>query len=231
MKITQAFILAGGKGIRLRPLTYKIPKGLIKIRGKPILQHVIENLSSFGIKEVILSLGYKAAMIKNYFKAKKLGLKIRYVTEKKPMGTAGALSLAKEMLNEDFVMMNGDILINTNMFDFYNFYFKKEKQGGIGIIMLKRVADPSRFGVAVLEKDKIVKFIEKPKNLKDSYINTGVYILNKKILKYISGKPQSIEKEVFPLIAKEGKLFGFKAKIKYWKDIGTKGSLMELRGD
>ncbi|HIJ99122.1 TPA: NTP transferase domain-containing protein [archaeon] len=110
-KVKQALILAGGEGTRLRPFTYEIPKPLIPIKGKPMLEHIINHLLAYGVKNFILSVGYMSEKIISHFgDGKKLGVHIDYVIEKERLGTAGPLRLAKDLLEEDFLMLNGDIL-------------------------------------------------------------------------------------------------------------------------
>lgn len=216
----KAFILAGGKGTRLKPITHEIPKPLVPLHDKPILQHCIDLMKRHGITEIILAIGFKGDKIKEYFgNGKKFGVNITYVEEKEPLGTAGPLRLAKELLTETFVMCNADELKNIDLDDMYLFH--KEK-GGLGTIALTTVEDPYNYGVAKLEGNRIIEFIEKPQKGKEpsKLINSGLYILEPKVIEYVPNGFSMIEKDVFPKIAKEGRLFGYPFSGQ-WFDIGN----------
>ncbi|MDD5181728.1 MAG: sugar phosphate nucleotidyltransferase [Candidatus Nanoarchaeia archaeon] len=222
--IKTAFILAGGKGTRLKPFTYEIPKPMIPVHGMPILQHVIELFKRYGINEIIISIGYKGDKIKEYFgDGIKFGVKIRYIEEDPdvPLGTAGPLLLAKEFLKETFVMTNADELKDIDLDDMYRLH--KESKA-MATIALTTVEDPSSYGVARLKGSQIVEFVEKPRREEapSKLINAGLYILEPEILKYIpDGKKEvKIENDVFPKIAKMGKLFGYPFSGQ-WFDTGT----------
>src|SRR3989344_1309361 len=116
MKVRQAFVLAGGKGERLRPLTHSIPKPLVKVNGKPILEYSVELLAENGVEEIILSIGYMHEKIEEFFgSGKKFGAGIKYAVEKEPLGTGGALKNAEEMLDEEFFMLNGDNIADFDL--------------------------------------------------------------------------------------------------------------------
>ena len=207
--IKTGLILAGGKGTRLKPITDEIPKPLIPLHNQPIMQYTIDLFKKYGISKVIVCIGHMGEKIKEHFRdGKQLGIEIIYVEEKDPMGTAGPLSLAKKYLTETFVMCNADELKNIDLFDMFLFH---KEHGAIGTIALTTVDDPSAYGVAKLEGSKILEFIEKPKKEEapSKLINSGLYILEPEILKYIPDAPASIEREVFPKVAKDGKLFGY----------------------
>ncbi|PIU24229.1 hypothetical protein COT12_02165, partial [Candidatus Berkelbacteria bacterium CG08_land_8_20_14_0_20_39_8] len=122
-KINKAIVLVGGEGTRLRPFTYELPKALLPIQGKPMVLHVLEQLKTFGISEIILAIGYKGEKIQEYFgDGHQFGLNIHYVVEKKPLGTAGPLRLAKKYLTESFFIVWGDILSHLDLADFMNFH-------------------------------------------------------------------------------------------------------------
>jgi len=220
--LKKAFILAGGEGTRMRPFTYEIPKPLLPLKGIPIIEHEIEHLKKFGIGEVILGLGYGAEKIIAHFAhGRKMGVKIRYVVEKEKLGTAGPLVLAKEYLDEPFVVLNGDVLSRVNLHEMYD---EHVSTGAIATIALKEVENPTAFGVASLRGNKIIKFVEKPK-LEDApsrLINTGVYILSPKIFDFMPKDKKSImiEKEVFPYVAEKSGLYGY-VYDGPWFDLGT----------
>lgn len=215
-------ILAGGKGTRLRPITEEIPKPLIPVHGKPVIQHTIELFKRHGIKKVLLSVGYMADKIKNYFgDGSQLGIEIVYVEESKPQGTAGPLRLAKRYLTDSFVMCNADELKDI---DLEEMFIMHKGNNALATIALTTIEDTSAYGVAKLHGSRILEFIEKPKkgDAPSNLINSGLYILEPAILAYIpEGKePVSVEREVFPKVAADNKLFGFPFSGQ-WFDTGT----------
>ncbi|MDD2678259.1 MAG: nucleotidyltransferase family protein [Candidatus Nanoarchaeia archaeon] len=210
-RVKKAFILAGGKGTRLRPLTYEIPKPMVPIKGRPLLEYTIELLKKYDIRDIILSIGYLGDKIKEYFgNGSKYGVKITYVEESEPTGTAGALRLAKPLLeNCNFIMINGDILHNLDYAEMIHHFMDN---GAVATIALTTVSDPSKYGVAILKGNKIVDFAEKPKaeQISSNLINTGIYIFSSKIFDYIPNKTFSmIETEVFPQLMKDGQFYGY----------------------
>ena len=218
-KVKKAIILAGGKGTRMRPLTYEMPKPMIPLKGKPLIQHIIELCRKYEIREIILSIGYMGDKIRDHFgDGGHLGVDIKYVEEKEEMGTAGPLLLAKQHLNGPFLMFNGDVLSNIDLTDFIGFH---SEQNALATIALTQVEDTSSFGVARLKGHRIVGFIEKPKGGEDSkLINAGVYILQPEVLGYIPKGKSMLERDVFPKLAEEGKLFGYPFDGQ-WFDTGT----------
>lgn len=232
--MTRGIIISGGWGTRLRPLTCTLPKPLIPIVNKPVLERQILLLKSAGITDITLAVSVMADVLKNYFKdGKDLGVKIRYTDERIPMGTAGAIKLAEDHLKDDnFFMLNGDVILN---FDFKQLLKAHEKSKGIGLIGGKIVEDPSRYGVLIIEEpsNKILKFLEKDEYIPpgDNYIpmpiNAGVYLLEPDIFNYIeAGKKVSVERDVFPKLALEGGLFYYPIP-GIWKDIGKPEELLE----
>jgi NDP-sugar pyrophosphorylase family protein len=220
--VKKLFILAGGFGTRLRPITYEIPKPLVPVQGKPILTHTIEFFKKFGVTEIIMSIGFLGEKIMDYYgDGSKFGVKIQYITEDEPAGTAGPLRLIKHLINdEDFFMINGDNLFNL---DLNNMIKQHKNTGCIASLALTPVDDPTSFGVAKLNENKILEFIEKPKieNAPSNLINAGVYLFNSKIFNYIPDKTYSkIETEVFPELAKKGELFAYLMQGQ-WLPVGT----------
>jgi mannose-1-phosphate guanylyltransferase len=230
----KAFILAGGKGTRLRPITYEIPKPLVPLQGKPILEHVIDLMRMYDVRDIILSIGYLGEKIKEYFHdEKRLGVKISFIEEQEELGTGGPLRLAKGYLKDTFVMVNGDNLINIDLHKMYQAHCENR---ATATIALTTVDDPSSYGVAVLEGNKIVKFIEKPKKEEapSKLINTGLYILEPSVVDMVPEEGFSlIEKDVFPRIAEKGELYGYLFSGQ-WFDTGTperyERALREWRG-
>ncbi|MHA2038492.1 MAG: sugar phosphate nucleotidyltransferase [Promethearchaeota archaeon] len=232
--MTRGIIISGGWGTRLRPLTCTIPKPLIPIVNKPVLERQILLLKAAGITDIILAVSVMGDILKNYFgDGSNLGVNIQYTDERSPMGTAGAIKLAEDYLNDDnFFMLNGDVILN---FDFKQLLEAHEKNKGIGLIGGKIVKDPSRYGVLIIEEpsNKILKFLEKDEYTPpgDEYIpmpiNAGVYLLEPEIFNHIEpGKKVSIERDVFPKLALEGELY-YHHIPGVWKDIGKPEELLE----
>jgi len=219
MAITTAFVLAGGEGIRLRPLTDNLPKNLVPVAGKPLAEHTVELLEKNRVKRVIFAVGYKKEMMKEHF-ANWQGAEILFSEENEPLGTAGCLTLAKQYLKERFVMMNGDVLTKLSLADMVAFH---EKNNAAITIALAPVEDPRRFGVAELEGDRITKFLEKPENPPTYLINAVIYIIEPEVLENITA-PSSIERDVFPVCVDKEKVYGYVLD-SYWIDIGTMESL------
>ena len=232
--MTKAVILSGGWGTRLRPLTCTIPKTLIPICNKPVMERQILLLKAAGVNELVLAVSVMADVIKDYFKeGKKLGIKISYTDETFPAGTAGAIKLAESFLKDDnFFMLNGDVILN---FDFSKMLQFHNKSKAFGTIASKIVEDPSRYGVIIANHNtkKIEKFLEKeeyeppPGGSIPMPINSGVYLLEPEVFSYIpSNKKVSIEREVFPKIAEEHEVYHYPIE-GIWKDIGKPYELLQ----
>lgn len=205
----KAIILAGGRGKRLRPVTDYIPKPLVPIKNIPIIEWQLKYLKKFGVDEVIICTGYKQEMVESYLDVKKIGIKIRYSVEKTPLGTGGAIKKAGKMIKEkSFFVINGDTITNIDL--------KKlsEKQNSIASIELQ-----TKFGILETRDDKIINFEEK-KEVSDTWMNAGIYHLEKSILKDLPDKGD-IEKTVFPDYAKKGKLNVVKFKNVKWHSIDS----------
>ena len=221
----KAIVLAGGGGTRLRPLTYTIPKPLIPVGSVTLTEQVFAILKKAGVSEVILSLSYMADKIKDYFQAQTdRGLKISYLIEKTPMGTAGPLILLKrqgQMINEDFLVVNGDNLFAFDLAAWLEFH---KKQQPVATIALKEIDDVASRGVVAMAGDKIIDFVEKPRpeEAPSNLINSGYYIFSPEIFSYIDETKDflMLEKDVFPQLAAAGKLYGFIGQGQ-WFDTGT----------
>lgn len=217
----KALILVGGFGTRLRPLTLSVPKPIVEFANKPSIIHQIEALVKVGVNEVVLAVNYQPDLMSACMSAweKKLGIKISYSQETEPLGTAGPLALARDLLDdgEPFFVLNADVICTFPFSDLLAFH---KKHGGEGTIMVTRVEEPSKYGVVVSdESGKIERFVEKPKVYVGNKINAGIYIFNPSILNRIEPKPTSIEKEIFPKMAAENKLFCMTLP-GFWMDVG-----------
>lgn len=209
MHIRQAFVLAGGKGERLRPLTDSLPKPLVKVAGRPILEYNVELLALHGVKEIVLATGYMHEKIREYFgDGSRFGVSIVYNIEEEPLGTGGALKEAEEMLSEKFFMLNGDNIADFNLAKMAE---QHSQSGALATIALVEAEDITGYGVARLSGKKIVEFVEKP--TKDSepskFVNAGAYIIDKKALEFLPRGFNLIEKTLFPVLASKGRLSAY----------------------
>lgn len=205
----KAIILAGGRGKRLKPVTDYVPKPLVPIKNIPIIEWQIKYLKKFGITEVIICTGYKADMIESYLNVKKLGIKIKFSIEKSPLGTGGAIKKAGKMIKEkSFFVINGDTITNIDLRKLAS------KKNSIAAIELR-----TKYGVLEVESDKIINFKEK-KEIPDSWMNAGIYHLEKEIIKKLPVKGD-IEKTVFPDYAKKGLLNTIKFKNVEWFSVDS----------
>ncbi len=230
----QAAILTAGEGTRMRPLTLTRPKTMLPVGGKPIIQHNIEALRDAGVEEILLITGYCEEIIKDYFNnGEDFGVKITYVTQKERLGTAHAIGHTENILTDDFIVLNGDIILDyeliSEMIDNY------ESNSADSMMVLTEVEDPSSFGVVELENNYIKNIIEKP-NIEEApsnLINTGVYIFNQDILDKIKETKLSLRGEYeitdsLQLQIDDGKnVMGFITD-KKWVDVGHPWELIEI---
>lgn len=217
----QAVILVGGQGTRLRPLTSALPKPVVRLVDRPFIAFMLEWLRGHGVDDVIMSCGFLADGVRNVLgDGSALGIRLRFVEEPDPRGTAGALKLAEPMLDERFLMLNGDVLTDI---DLTAQIAQHEASGAKGTLALVPVEDPSAYGLVILEDDGSVRaFVEKPStdNLESNLISAGAYVLEREIVDLIApDRNVSIEREIWPQLVGNG-LYGFVSD-GYWLDIGT----------
>lgn len=223
----------GGFGTRLRPLTLTLPKPLVPFANKPMIMHQMEALARAGVTEIVLAVNYRPEVMQESMKAMEaeLGIKISFSVESEPLGTAGPLALARELLEneaEPFFVLNSDIICKFPFEEMIKFH---KKHGGEGTMLMTKVDDPSKYGVIVCheESSMVSRFVEKPTQFVSNRINAGIYLLSRDILKRISPKPTSIEKEVFPFMAQDGVLHAMDLQ-GFWMDVGQpKDYLIGLR--
>ncbi len=218
-------ILAGGLGTRLHPVTLEIPKPLLTVRRKPILNHLVELFVRHGVNEPIILVNKNHAddyewWQKRYQKELPEDLEIR--VEPEPLGTFGGLALVKEKLKETFILSNGDELKDFHIADLVKFH-REHRERPLATIALVKVPNPSDYGVPVMSGDKISEFLEKPQNPPSDFISSGLYILEPEVFNYAdwAKKFLMIEKDIFPALAAAGKLAGYKVKNGRWFDCGT----------
>lgn len=223
--IRQAVILASGMGVNMRPFTYEIPKPLIPVSGKPLLEHTIDLLRNNGITNIIITVSHLGNKIKDHFgDGSKFGVSIRYVEEKKPTGTAGALQAAQGALDDGpFLMMYADVLQDLDISEFLQAH--QNVKAAMGTIALTSVADPSAYGAVKLRGTRVVEFSEKPTISSDvsrmvfagiAAFDTTVFTLIPKV----RGKQLSLEQDVFPQLIEEGRLYGYPFEGQ-WFDVST----------
>lgn len=212
----KAIILSGGKGTRLKPITDYIPKPLIPINNIPILEWQIKYLKKFGIKDIIISTGYKYDQIENFLKSKNnLGVSITFSVEKSPLGTGGAIKKASKFVKDkSFFVINGDTITNIDLRKL------KSKTNSIASIELR-----TKFGVLITKKDKVYGFKEK-KEIEGIWMNAGIYYLSRDIIKDLPAKG-NIESTTFPKYAKNGKLHLIKFKNVKWYSIDSHKDIEE----
>jgi mannose-1-phosphate guanylyltransferase len=224
----QAVILVGGEGTRLRPLTSNQPKPVITLVDRPFLVYMLEWLRGHGVDDVILSCGFEPTKVREALgDGSSLGIRLRYVVEPEPRGTAGALRYAADELgglDETFLMLNGDVLTDVDVTAQLRQHADTAATATLGLV---EVDDPSAYGLVLCDADNAVSgFLEKPapsrlRGIDRYYISAGIYVLEPSVLEMIpSGQEVSIERAIWPALVGNG-LHGARADGAYWMDIGT----------
>jgi len=229
----KAVILVGGQATRLLPLTCNTPKAMIPVLNIPFLEHVIRHLSKHQIKDIILAQGYLAQPIEDYLDdGSQLGVKLNYVVEDTPLGTAGAVKNAERYLDETFLMLNGDIFTDLDITAMIDFHQERKAKATIA---LTPVDDPTSYGLVETNAEgRTTRFLEKPKRsqVTTNTINAGTYTLEPEILTQIPPQTKvSIEREVFPLLLEQGKPVYAYPSSAYWIDMGTPEQYLQLHRD
>lgn len=220
----KAVLLVGGLGTRLRPLTYRIPKPLIPVMGKPLIMHVIDSMPA-EIDEIIIPVSYKKEMMEEYLLKNRPKRRITLVDEPEPMGTGGAVKKVEKHIDGQFLVINGDSISSLDIAKFIRFHRQKK---AFASISLWPVNDPTPYGVVDLAKDdRIRRFQEKPKKEEafSNLINAGAYALEHEVLDHIGKGFVSMEREVFPKILDRG-MYGMQFD-GYWIDCGRRENLLE----
>ena len=224
----KAVILAGGLGTRLKPYTTVFPKPLMPIGESPILEIIIKQLKAKGFDEITLAVGHLSELIMAFFNnGSKYGLKIEYSKEEKKLGTAGGLGLLKNKLEDDFLVMNGDVLTGLDFSEFLEFH---KKTGSIATIALNRRHVDIDFGVVELDENRaLIGYIEKPKI--DYLVSMGVYAFNERILEFIPSHEYLDIPDLMKRLLSEGeKVNGF-IHDGYWLDIGRPDDYIKANED
>ncbi|MEE2057524.1 mannose-1-phosphate guanylyltransferase [Rhodococcus artemisiae] len=233
---TDAVILVGGQGTRLRPLTLSAPKPMLPTAGLPFLTHLLARIREAGIKHVVLGTSFKAEVFEEHFAdGSDLGLEIEYVTETEPLGTGGGIrNVLPKLRAENVMVFNGDVLGGTDLGAVLDTHVRTEADVTLHLV---RVGDPRAFGCVPTDADgRVTAFLEKTQDPPTDQINAGCYVFRREVIEAIpEGRPVSVEREVFPALLTEGKkLFGH-VDAAYWRDMGTpedfvRGSADLVRG-
>lgn len=229
----KAVILAGGEGTRLRPLTSNMPKPMMPIVNRPMMEHIVRLLARNGFDEIVVTVAFLANQIRTYFgDGAELGVTMRYATEDTPLGTAGAVRNAAEELDETFLVIAGDVLTDIDLPALIEAH---RASGALGTIALKRVTDPVEFGIVITGEDgRIERFLEKPTwgQVFSDTINTGIYVLEPRIFDYIaSDEVVDFSGDVFPAALGKGEILLGHVVDGYWEDVGNHDAYLRAHQD
>jgi len=220
----KAFILAAGVGTRLRPLTFQIPKPMIPLVNKPVMAHTIDNLKKHNISSIMMNLYFMPEMIVSYFgDGKKFGVDISYSKEENLLGTAGGLKKCRDFFDSTFVVMSGDGLSDVDITAAVDFHKKKKS---LATMVLKKIDSKFEYGVTIADKNnRITNFIEKPSwsSVFSDTVNTGIYIFEPEIFRYIPDGVYDFGKDLWPKLLKSKKPIYSYLMNGYWTDIGNIG--------
>ena len=240
--MTEAVLLVGGQGTRLRPLTINTPKPMLPVAGVPCTEHQIARAREAGVTRIILGTSYRAEVFKDYFgDGAKFGVELVYAVEDHPMGTGGAIRHVAEHLisgpDEPVMVFNGDVLTGVDLRHLFDVH---AQTGAAVTLYLTRVTDPRAFGLVPTDDDgRVTAFLEKPKTEAEiitDQINAGCYVFRRKVIDGIpTGRPVSVEREIFPKLLAEGARLQGVVDDGYWLDLGNplafvKGSADLVRG-
>jgi len=221
-----AIIMAGGKGMRLRPLTENCPKPMIMVAGRPILERVILHLVGSGIREIFIAVNYLGHMIEEHFgDGARFGCAIHYIREDQPLGTGGALSLLPESLTDPVVVMNGDHVTQVDINKMLEFHKREQVEATIGA-QTYQVEIP--YGVLEIEGERLVSLTEKPTN--QFLINTGIYVLSPSVLPLVPANTEFPITELFERLLAEQRPIGVHHIEEDWIDVGRHEELHRARG-
>ena len=230
----KAVVLVGGEGTRLRPLTLTTPKQMLPVVEVPMIERVLDQLRRHGIKDAVLSMGYRPdAFLAAFPEDQCAGVRLTYAVEPEPLDTAGAIRFAAEAggIDGTFVVLNGDVLTDLDLGALVDFHRRRQ---AMGTISLTPVDDPSPFGVVpTFEDGRVQAFIEKPprETAPTNLINAGTYVLEPAVLELIpADRRVSIEKETFPALVAGGQLFALASDV-YWIDAGTPAKFLQANAD
>jgi len=222
----QVAILAGGLGTRLRPLTLHVPKSMASVEDVPFLQHQLELLKRHDLSKIIMCVGYLGDKIKEYFgDGRNLGMNIQYSFEKKPLGTGGALKNAEDLLEDEFMVLNGDTFLDMDYQGLIQSFYRMKKCGMV--VCFKNQPKMMKNNIEIDDKKKIIKY-SKAVEEKANTVDAGVQIFKKEVLELIlPHKKISLEEETYPVLIQKNQLVGYITPQKFY-DIGTLKQLKEF---
>ncbi len=230
----KAVVMAGGEGTRLRPMTASMPKPLLPVVNRPIMEHVLRLLKRHGLTETVVTVQFLASLVKNYFgDGEDLGMDLTYAHEEKPLGTAGSVKNAEEALKDaPFLVISGDALTDFDLSDLIRFH---RERGAMVTVCLTRVPNPLEFGITIVDDDgRVERFLEKPTwgQVFSDTVNTGIYVMEPQVFDYVeAGVSVDWSGDVFPRLMKEGHpVYGYIAE-GYWEDVGTHESYVKAQAD
>jgi mannose-1-phosphate guanylyltransferase len=223
----QALILAGGEGTRLRPLTSTVPKPVVPLVDRPFIAFMLDWLRGHGVDDIVMSCGHLASGVRNVLgDGSAYGVRLRYVEEPQPLGTGGAVKFAESLLDERFLMLNGDVLTDLDISAQLALHDARDAQATLA---LTPVEDPSAYGLVRTRADgRVTGFVEKPApdQIDTHNISAGIYVLERSVLELLApDRPASIERDVFPRLVGDG-LYACVGE-GYWRDIGTPERYLE----
>ena len=216
-------IMAGGRGKRLRPITENIPKPMVCVGGRPILETIVQRLEEQGFSKLYLCVNYKSEMIKDHFgDGSKFGVQIKYTEEDKELGTGGALGLIKDKFTEPFLVMNSDLLTKVDFGQMLNFHAEHNSAATMGV---RKYSYDVPFGVVNIDDDKIVGIVEKP--TQNFFVNAGIYILSPEVKSYIVQNEHLDMPSLFSKLLENNKHTAAYHLREYWLDIGRLDELQK----
>ncbi len=225
--------MAGGEGSRLRPLTSNMPKPMLPVANRPLMEHIVALLRAHGITDIVATVQFLSSVIRNYFgDGSDLGVSVSYSTEEVPLGTAGSVLNARDLISGTFLVISGDALTDLDLNSVIEWHKKRE---AAATLVLKRMADPLEFGVVMTSEDgRIERFLEKPSwgQVFSDTVNTGMYVLEPEVLDLIPvDQPFDFSSELFPLMLDKGlPLYGFVTDA-YWTDVGNTDAFIQAQYD
>jgi len=229
----QAVVMAGGEGSRLRPLTSNMPKPMLPVANRPLIEHILALVRRHGMTDVVVTVQFLSSVIRNYLgDGSDLGLSVSYSTEEVPLGTAGSVLNARDLLGGAFLVISGDALTDLDLSDVVAFH---KARGAAATLVLKRMEDPLEFGIVMTGDDaRIERFLEKPTwgQVFSDTVNTGIYVLEADVLDLIpADQAYDFSSELFPLMLDKGlPLFGYVTDA-YWTDVGTTDAYLHAHYD
>jgi mannose-1-phosphate guanylyltransferase/phosphomannomutase len=230
----KAVVMAGGEGSRLRPMTANMPKPLLPVANRPVMEHVLRLLRRHGVTDTVVTLQFLASLVRNYFgDGEELGMSLQYATEQRPLGTAGSVKNAEAgLLDDTFLVLSGDALTDADLTGMIAFH---RASGALVTVGLKSVPDPLEYGIVICDADgRVNRFLEKPTwgQVFSDTVNTGIYVMEPEVLAEVAADAEvDWSGDVFPLLLERGApVFGY-AFDGYWEDVGTLDSYRQAHLD